>query len=125
MQPRNLAIVAVVAVLVLAVWYVWFHKVPCGNVVTLPNGERAVCPVGYNNKYSFGVHVAAGCDKDKDQCMACIGRASPASASWPVGPSPVPSGVDSGPTVAPLWSKYSDTYITNPMPLPASNCRRS
>ena len=69
--------------------------VPCGNVVTLPNGSQAICPPGWDNRFTslspndwaadfpgyrvyqfgspFGISKIAGCDENKDQCMACIG----------------------------------------------------
>ena len=55
---------------------------PCGNIVTLPNGTQAICPIGWDNRWTTRkndmknpnlVRIAAECDEDKDQCMACIG----------------------------------------------------
>ena len=112
--------------------------VPCGNVVTLPNGTQAICPPGWDNRFtSWGGSHDIGCDEDKDQCMACIGpeypRGAPGPAytdlltwpgeevkNWSV------DGLDAGPSMEPKRMASGGIYVTNPLPLPPGmNCAAS
>ena len=112
--------------------------VPCGNVVTLPNGPQAICPPGWDNRFtSWGGSHDIGCDEDKDQCMACIGPEYPRGAPGPAYPDLLTwpgeevkswsvDGLDAGPSMEPKRMSDGVVYVTNPLPLPPGmNCAAS
>ena len=114
------------------IWYFFIKTEDCGNVVTLPDGTKAICPPGWNNKYLDNYQgVAVGCDKDKNQCMACLGSVYPKGApgplypkmtEWPAGTWNT-TGLVAGPMLAPNRMAFGSVdaatkYATNPMPIP-------
>jgi len=69
------------------------------------------CPPGFSTAWNFGVNVAAKCNSDSRLCDRCIGSSDPTG---------IP-GFDEWPNEV---NKYSDTRVTDGLPIP-SQCNKT
>lgn len=105
-----------------------FHiPVQCMNAVSLPDGQRGICPTNFDNRSVAELEQVAGCD-DSGLCMACIGQGSPVNhapgnayprmSAYPAVATETGDPA-SGPTSSPVYRHYhGGWYITNPLPYP-------